>query len=294
MSAAAILFKRGLVSAAKRSSNRYRGRDRGGIGGNGGGTTRSAGGLLTVLLRLAGLILGITFLATVSLGLLAGYRFLTTSPFFDLRRIEISGLSRVGEQEILETSGLSLGQNSLSINIFDVWEKLSALPWVKDVTVRRVLPRSMQISVVERKPAFWLPLDGRLYYAEADGRAIAPVAPQNLASRPVLLFEDGGEELTTVLSDFWTSLAARDWPFGLGEVTALTLSPKLGLQVALTEPRLVLRAALPDWRRGFQDMIAVWDDLARRGEMGRVSSVSARDGKVWVRLVRPAAQGREG
>lgn len=290
MSAAAVLTKRSLVPAAKRTSNRYRDRD-----GKRDGGSRPAGNILAALYRLAAMILGLTFLTSLSLGLLAGYRFLTTSPFFDLRRIEISGIERVSEQEMLEASGLSLGQNSLSLNIFEVWEKLAAMPWVRDVTVRRVLPRTMQISVVERQAAFWLPQDDRLYYAEADGRAIAPVAPQKIVSRPVLLFEDGGEELSPLLQDFWASLNARDWPFSVNDVSWLRLSPKLGLEVALAEPRLVLRAALPDWRRGLADTIAVWDDLARRGELGRVSTVSAREGKVWVRLARPSqAHGREG
>lgn len=240
------------------------------------------------LLRMCGRVLMMSVvlgvIVTMSLGLVMGYRFLTTSPFFDLRTIVINGQQRLTQEEILEQAGVSLGQNSLTVNMAELGERLGANPWIKTLNVRRTLPRELRIDVVERLPFFWVQRDGELFYAEEDGRAIAQVAADGFVSLPQLQLDPGSDEAHEVLQGFVEDLRARRWPIGLKNVAWVRVGLKDGLEIGLIEPRLVLRTTLAAWRNGLQDVVEVWNDLGRRGDLARTVSVSAQNGKVLVRL----------
>ncbi|MBO4913748.1 MAG: FtsQ-type POTRA domain-containing protein, partial [Oscillospiraceae bacterium] len=72
--------------------------------------------------------------------------------FFRMDHIIVRGSERYSEQEIIEASGLTVGENLYFINKFDVKEAIfTKLPYVEEVRINRKLPDTMVIEVRECK-----------------------------------------------------------------------------------------------------------------------------------------------
>ncbi|MFY9585894.1 MAG: FtsQ-type POTRA domain-containing protein, partial [Actinomycetota bacterium] len=89
---------------------------------------------------------------------------LARSSLFGLDSIEVSGTRLLTRAQILQASGLHVGQNMLSVHAGDVRERIQRLPLVRTVRVARPSPSRLRIVVEERAPSFVLQtLEGRWY-----------------------------------------------------------------------------------------------------------------------------------
>jgi cell division protein FtsQ len=75
-----------------------------------------------------------------------------TSPRFDVKKVEVAGLKRAAETDVLAQARLPDGANVFSIDLDQVRERVEALKWVRFASVQRVLPDTIAIHVVERQP----------------------------------------------------------------------------------------------------------------------------------------------
>jgi cell division protein FtsQ len=129
---------------------------------------------LSLLGRLAAALL----LAGLIGGALYGSRyFVYHSPRFALRELRIVGAQRVGRAAIERRVAISLGRNLIEIDTRAVEARLLAEPWVKSVAVRRELPATLRIELLEHQPAALVALES-LYLCDRDGvvfkRALGP------------------------------------------------------------------------------------------------------------------------
>lgn len=120
------------------------------------------------------LIIGILF----SLGFLLfmGYRTVTASAFFDVKAIEINGVTRAPKDEIerivrnqTEKSG------AWNADLKDIKTDIEKLTLVKSAVVSRVLPDGIRINVIERVPQAVVRLDGGNFWADADAVILGEV-----------------------------------------------------------------------------------------------------------------------
>ncbi len=74
------------------------------------------------------------------------------SPLFNIRTIDVTGNSMVSDTDIIATSGLSVGNNLLRAPVRAAVEQLELNPWVKDVSLKKLLPQRLLIEVTERVP----------------------------------------------------------------------------------------------------------------------------------------------
>ena len=214
-------------------------------------------------------------LVAVSVGLLYGYRWLTTSTYFGVSTIEIHGNSRLDSREILKTADLVEGANILALSIDAIEDSLSTSPWVEEVSVKRVLPGTLVIGVKEKVPAFWLLHEGKLYYADALGKIIAPVVAGKFASLPTLEVEPGAEDATAALPDLLKSLQESHLPLNLTAVSWVRLSPARGVEVYVDDKRLKISIGLEEWLPNLNRLGKTLADLGRRGEMPDKASANA-------------------
>lgn len=242
-------------------------------------------GVLAGRLVLISLILALV--ASVSLGLLFGYRWLTASPHFALRQVEVEGNSRLGYTEVLEIAGVRPDDNVIGLNIRDVEARLSANPWIGYVAVERILPGMLKLTLREKEAAFWVQQDGRMFYAEASGALIAPVEPERFASLPVLDLMPGAESWLEEMPRFTSELNKGRWFFGLRDVEWLQAGGG-NLSLVLTDGR-ALSLDIHDWEAGLDRMAAVAADMTRRGEWNFARHLQASKGRVWVRLMKNGA-----
>ena len=83
-----------------------------------------------------------------------------------LKQAIIEGHIRTKKEDIQAVAELSLGMPIFDVDLNEIHEKISQLPWIKSVLIERKLPSYLVISVTEKKPiAVWqnnkkyLPLD---------------------------------------------------------------------------------------------------------------------------------------
>ena len=109
------------MAAARNNRRRRRGRSR-------------FGGLLKVLCALAVLV-ALTMGATV---------------FFQVEQVEVIGNHRYTAEEVVEASGIQVGDNLYHMNKFAVArEMLEELPYTRELLIRRRLPNTIVITVTE-------------------------------------------------------------------------------------------------------------------------------------------------
>ncbi|MYL84514.1 FtsQ-type POTRA domain-containing protein [Desulfovibrio aerotolerans] len=242
----------------------------------------SIGGVGKLFTRAVSMAFMGALVLAVSVGLLAGYRWLTTVNYFALQNAEIVGCSRLGSDHIREVAGLTSGVNVLSLSMDRMRADLSREPWVESVSVRRVLPGTIHIEVKEKAPSYLVQYQGTLYYADEVGRIIDKVESGQFVSLPQIEVEAGMEKHLPLLADLRRAVSEHQVPFDFGQIAWLRLSWGRGLEIRLMEPGIVLCLGSQNWHRNLSRMNLVWSDLRRRGELDKVGLITAEGDKVWV------------
>jgi len=113
--------------------------------------------------------------------------------FFKVNTIEVSGEKEYSEEQILEASGVSKGDNLFLLNKFDVANRLiKKLPYIENVRINRKLPDQLIISVTECSATFAATQDGTVWLVSPSGKIVGSCKPADAAALPVL---DGCELL---------------------------------------------------------------------------------------------------
>ena len=232
----------------------------------------------------------LVLLAAVGAGLLAGlalgslhlYRYATSSPFFATKTVNVTGNVRLQRNEVLDLTGVRLGDNSLAVSIAGMEKSISQSPWIEEVSVKRVLPDRFDIRLRERSPWFWVRHEGLLCYADELGRPIAPVESVNFISLPALEIQAGAEELLPNVKKYVAGLKGNAIPVDYATVSWIRLSPGKGVEVYVENRDIHLSIAPDDWNANLNRLGVVLGDLARRNELSLVREVRAADGNVWV------------
>jgi hypothetical protein len=76
--------------------------------------------------------------------------------FFNAETIIVEGNTHYSVETLLEQGGLKVGQNLFRLDKFEVIEKMEQLPYVKEVTIDRQLPSTLEINVVENQAVVWM------------------------------------------------------------------------------------------------------------------------------------------
>ena len=92
--------------------------------------------------------------------------------FFVIDKIKVEGNYHYTAQEIIEKSGITVGQNMYAVNIGNAEsEILSRLSGINSASIKRVLPDTVVISVVEHIPAMYVAV-GDSYYILSSGMLV--------------------------------------------------------------------------------------------------------------------------
>lgn len=113
-----------------------------------------------------------------------GYRaldFARTAPALRVSRFAVQGNVRLTTGEIEQlASGLS-GVNILRVDLESARRSLLSSPWIADAALRRVLPSTVEISILERVPVGMSRLGAQLYLIDRTGTVIDEFGPQYAA-----------------------------------------------------------------------------------------------------------------
>lgn len=163
---------------------------------------RHAGSLASVL------FLGATGLYGMSLG---GHtqnfaQASTTALGFAIEDVRVSGNRETSEIDILERLGLDGTTSLMALDVEEARAGIAELPWVEDVSVRKIYPGTVEIALKERQ-AFAIWQHGNdLALIEKNGSVIAPLRDNKFSTLPLFV----GRDAETAAADF--SAEFDNWP----------------------------------------------------------------------------------
>jgi cell division protein FtsQ len=104
---------------------------------------------------------------------------------FALRTVQVRGLQRATEHELLRLASVGRGANLWSLDPSAVAQAMSAHPWVRAVEVTRSLPDTLVLRVEEREPVALAAL-GDLYVVDSQGEPFKRVSASDRLDLPLL------------------------------------------------------------------------------------------------------------
>lgn len=116
-------------------------------------------------------------IAALCYGGFHGYRYITTSPFFTIAQVNITGQKILAGQNLENLMGPVRGENIFNIDLKDITEKLNSHPWIKSVSVTRRFPKSLFIRIEERIPYARIQFD-KIYLVDNFGILLSPSTPE--------------------------------------------------------------------------------------------------------------------
>lgn len=109
----------------------------------------------------------------------------SSSDRFTLRTVQVQGLQRATEHELLRLASVGPGANLWSLDTAAVAQAMGAHPWVRAVEVTRSLPDTLVLRVEEREPVALAAL-GDLYVVDAQGVPFKRVSGSDRLDLPLL------------------------------------------------------------------------------------------------------------
>lgn len=185
--------------------------NRSGIGGVGKGRAstsqrpsrrdREAG--LSVAARLRGLLsyvptaLKIGLFVVMAVLAFLGYRAAASASFFQVRTVEIRGVSRASSESIQSTVRKDISETGVwRADLSALSAHLEELPWVRKAIVTRVLPDGIRVRVTEREPrAVVRTSGGRFVWVDEDAVALSEMLPTD--SMPNFFLRGWNEDEST-------------------------------------------------------------------------------------------------
>ncbi len=117
-------------------------------------------------------------LAALALAAYRGSEVVAHARVLQIDHLVVVGNERVPSAIVLEAVDGLKGRNLVLTDLGAWRERLMQSPWVRDASLRRSLPSTVEISVSERIPAVLARIDGRLYLVDEQGMVIDQYGPR--------------------------------------------------------------------------------------------------------------------
>ena len=145
------------------------------------------------------------------------------TPAFDIKKIEVHGNSVLKDEEIIRSSGITPGVNIFGVSLGEAKDNLKSMGYVESVKLRRSLPSTVQITVVEEVGVGYIKAEDGFVIITADGRCI-DITDGMSASE--------GDKKTANLPEFPKIKGMRNVKYKVGSI--ITSEDEMQLQALLT------------------------------------------------------------
>jgi cell division protein FtsQ len=195
------------------------------------------------------------------------------SVFFKVSRIEVEGNSIYTDDEIIEASGITTGDNLFFINGIAAGSRVAVkLPYIDSVQINRGLPNLVTIKVTESKAVGYVTVDDELWSVSSDGKFLSEISEDDseyIASISGISVSDpatgehikaasGEESKLAYLTDILYQIQARGM---YGKVTAIDMSDVSNPTFEYDSRFLVKLGAMDDTEYKFGKLLSAVDQL---------------------------------
>jgi len=137
---------------------------------------------LARLLKVLGILL---VFGGAAAGMWEGYRAVVGLAYFRVAEVEVEGNLQVASRDLITSLKLSPDASILEVDLPALTRRVLQNPWIKEASIRRRLPLSLTVQVVERNPEAVFIADRR-YLLSGDGVILAELEADELPTLPTL------------------------------------------------------------------------------------------------------------
>lgn len=137
-------------------------------------------------LKAAAVFFAVTLTAGVVLGghVMTVASAVTAAAGFRIENVKITGQSQTSEVDVLGALDIGTYPSLLTLDIEAAKARIEALPWVRQATLVKLFPDSLDIAIAERDPFALWQHDGLTSLVDRSGRVIAETSDERYAALP--------------------------------------------------------------------------------------------------------------
>jgi cell division protein FtsQ len=117
---------------------------------------------------------GVLALAVAAYAAFRGVALVTAAPALQVTSMTVHGARQLPAREVLDRVRGLRGQNIVRADLERWRTELLKWAWIREASLRRVLPSTVEISIVEREPIGIGRIADRLFLVAADGTTLGP------------------------------------------------------------------------------------------------------------------------
>lgn len=231
------------------------------------------------------------FVLAVVIGLVifAGYRAAASASFFQVRNVEVQGLSRVSAEEVQALVRKEVEETGVwKADLNGINSRLEHLAWIKTAVVSRVLPDGIRVRIVERVPrAVVRTASGRFRWVDEDAALLGEMLPTDQI--PAFFLRGlNEEELEGTRPENRERVAKfleleRDWDAAglserVSEVNVLDIRD-VRAQLAGDNSQIEVRLGSQDHGKRLKDALEVLDAQKQAPHSSKISYIDMSQGK---------------
>ena len=95
--------------------------------------------------------------------------FILTTPMFNIKNINISGIEHLTEEQVISLSELNKNENLFKNSKSKITSNIKQTPYVESVMIKRTLPDTIDIQIKERKRSYILKFVNGYVYIDTQG-----------------------------------------------------------------------------------------------------------------------------
>ena len=95
--------------------------------------------------------------------------FILTTPMFNIKNINISGIKHLTEEQVISLSELNKNENLFKNSKSKITSNIKQTPYVESVIIKRKLPDTIDIQIKERKRSYMLKFVNGYVYIDTQG-----------------------------------------------------------------------------------------------------------------------------
>jgi cell division protein FtsQ len=119
---------------------------------------------------------------------------------FGLDTVTISGIAGLEPSEVMAAAGLSARSSLAFLSVKDLRDRLERVPLIKQVSVRKLYPHELVITLVEREPHALWQLNGELFVVARDGTVIDEMRDARFSGLPLVVGEGANKRADQYLA----------------------------------------------------------------------------------------------
>lgn len=207
--------------------------------------------------------------------------------FFHVSQIEVSSEWPLEVTKIREWVNPLKGKNIFLIDSKEVAESLQQRPWIEAVSVKKIYPSSLLISLSAKKPFALVMKEGKPWFIDPQGVLIERVTPGFLkgVELPFLSFENKQEGHWDVAQILRQYEKMKEKAEGKIVVSQIVLGSYPYFKTYLSQPRWEVWWSLENWEEQMKNLISlVVNPPSQIGQLKRINLVFPKKAIVSSRI----------